>query len=110
MKMKVHPHSTSKTINLKKRENIQNDESQICYRPLGVGEAMDRLNVMKTLEETTYNNQKYFPTWKKYQNEKMSFMRLDIEEKSSVTIVESTSMKSNDLNEYYRSIMCEWGK
>jgi len=106
--MKVHP-SSSKPINLLKRIDAEKDDTQICFRQLGTGEAMDRLNVMKKLEETTYSSQQYFPHWKKYQNEKQKFMRIALQDKSSLTIVESTSIKSNDLNEYYRSIMCEWG-
>ena len=107
--MKVHPGS-SKTIKLTKRIDTENDDTQICFRQLGTDEAMDRLNVMKNLEETTYSSQQYFPHWKKYQNEKQSFMRIALQDKSSLTIVESTSIKSNDMNEYYRSIMSEWGK
>ena len=108
-----------KGISLRKRTHHNhnddvNDMIQICNNNIDLNDVIDRINVMKRLEETSYVAQGFFNKWEEHNqrvitNNNHQPIPSIIIKGDGCYVSEARSNINNDaLNEFYRSFMCKW--
>ena len=104
--------STNRRISLEKRTYHDDDTDFVQINgKIALNDAIDRIDVMKRLEESTYAKQGFFHIWEDHQEHRSNHQSVQtiIIAGDKCYLSEVTRPSDNDaLNEFYRSFMCKW--